>query len=311
MRSLIAPTEDFIKLAKTQLSADVGAGSTVTLNVTGNEGFANNSYVAVGIEGTENCEIQKINAVVTPGTTIQVATLNYAHKQDEPVRVFRYNQRKFYGATTATGSFAELTTSGSPKNIQVTDPQGTLLEYTGVEGYTYFKSTYFNSTTSDETDIADADAVLADDSVRYCSLYAIRQQAGFTDNPFITDGILETYRKRAENEVNSYLYQRYVLPLTNATTLLPEIPFIIENATQLLAAGYMDYREYGKDGEGVKWLGEARGILKAVQNGTQRLIDSGYNEFEQKTLTQGIQSFPNSSDPTDDSAPKFTMNQQF
>lgn len=312
MKVLIAPTDEFIRLAKSSLSADVAAGaSNVALAVYGNEGMANSQYVAIGYEGSDTCEIQQINAAVTPGTAIQVVALIFAHKQDEPVRVFRYNDRKFYGSTSLGGSYAELTSSGSPKPIAVTDPQGTMLEYTGDEGYTYFKSTYWNSTTSDETDIADAIAVLADESVRYCSIEAIKRQAGLLDNPFVTDAMVETYRLRAENEVNSYLYQRYVLPLVNETTSAPEVPFIVENATTLLAAGYMDYREYGKDGEGVKWLGEARGLLKSIQNGVQRLLGTDMIEFQQKALTQGINSFPNSSDPCDPSAPKFTMNQQF
>lgn len=308
---LLTPTEDFIRLAEAHLAADVAAGSSVVLTLYGNDGMAQNGYVAIGVEGTDTCEIQKINASVTPGTSIQVATLLYNHKQDEPVRVFRFNQRKFYGSLTATGSFVELTSSGSPKTIEVNNPQGTYFEYTGNEGYLYFKSTYYNATTTDESDISDATAVAADQSSRYCSLYEIRRQAGFVDNAFVTDGILETYRKRAENEINTYLYNRYILPLLNQTTNLPEVPFVVENCCVLLAAGYMDYREYGKDGEGVKWLGEARSLLRAMQSGTQRLIGTDMIEFQQKALTSGIQSFPTSSDPCDSTAPKFTMNQQF
>lgn len=312
MKLIYAPTEDFIRLAGSKLSADVAAGSSVTLAVYGNEGMSQNDYVVIGQEGTDTCEIQKISASVTPGTAITVGTLIFAHKQEDPVRVFRYNQRKFYGATSQGGDYTELTSSGSPKTIQVNDPQGTSLEYTGDEGYTYFKSTYYNSTTTDETDIGDSVGMLADESVRYCSLEAIRRQAGLTDNPFVTDGQIEIYRLRAENEVNSYLYNRYVLPLTNQTYDTPEIPYIVENVTVLLAAGYMDYREYGKDGEGVKWLGEARAVLKAVQNGTQRLIGSDMIEFEQKELTQGIQSSSSSGNPDGSSScPKFGMNKEF
>ena len=292
MKVLISPTDEYIRLAKTQLSADVAAGSSVALSVYGNEGMAQNNYVVVGIEGTDTCEICQINASVTAGTTIQVATLIFAHKQDEPVRIFRYNQRKFYGATTSTGSYTNLTSSGSPKTIQVNEPQGTMLEYTGNEGYTYFKSTYWNSTTSEETDINDSVAVLANESLRYCSLEVIRRQAGMMDNPFMTDGMLETYRTRAENEVNSSLISKYSLPLTRASDNIQEVPAILENATMLLAAGYMDYREYGKDGEGVKWLGEARGILKSIQEGRQHLIGTDMLEMNVVTDTVSISGYP-------------------
>src|SRR4051794_9405442 len=92
-------------------------------------------------------------------TNVRVGTLKFAHKAGEPVVKYRYNQRRFYGSLTATGSYSELTTSGSPIAIQVDDPQGTTLEYTGDEGYAYFKATYWNSATSEETDDDDADAV--------------------------------------------------------------------------------------------------------------------------------------------------------
>lgn len=306
MRSLIAPTEDAIRLAESKLSAGVAAGNNVVLHIYGNGGFSVNQYVCIGIPGTATAEIQKINADPA-ATDITVASLLYAHAADEPVQVYRYNQRKFYGCLTIGGSYTELSTSGSPKNITVNDPQGTYFEYTGTDGFIYFKSTYFNSTTNEESDIADAIAVASDQSMRYCSLYDIRLQAGMEDNPFVADDQFEQYRTQAENEVNSYMFERYLLPLQNNSGVF-EVPAIIQNATIKLAAGYCDYREYGKTGEGVKWLGEARGILKAIQKGTQRLIGSDFQEFGQKTLTQGVESYPNSS-TTDQ--PKFTTNQRF
>src|SRR5690606_9306424 len=108
--------------------------------------------------------LQQINAAVSPGANVQVATLKFAHKAGEPVVVYRYNKRKFYGSLTKTGTFTELTDDGSPVDMQVDDPQGTRIEYTGLEGYLYFKATYYNSETADETDVADADPVLADES---------------------------------------------------------------------------------------------------------------------------------------------------
>lgn len=295
MKSLISTTEDFIRLAATKLSADTASGSNVSLPVYGNEGILQNSFLVIGVEGTDTCEIQQVNASITPGTSVQVAQLLFSHKQDEPVRVFRYNQRKFYGSLTQNGSYSHLNAYGSPKTIQVTDPQGTLLEYTGTEGYIYFKSTYFNSATFEETDINDAVAVYANEVARYTTLEAIRRQAGMMDNPFMTDGILEIYRTRAENEVDSQLMTKYSLPLTRASDSVQEVPAIIENATMLLAAGYMDYREYGKDGEGVKWLGEARGILKSIQNGNQHLIGTDRLEMNVVTDTISISGYPDDS----------------
>lgn len=302
MKVLLAPTEDFIKRDRTALGAAATAGSSVVLNVTSKEGIAVNDYIEVGVEGTATAEICQVSAVTE--TTLTVTTLLNAHLQDEPVIKYRYNKRKFYGSLTSTGSFSELTGSGSPIAIVVTNPQGTILEYSGGEGYTYFKSTYFNSTTTDESNIADADVVLADESVRYCSLYDIRKQAGIQENANIDDGKVEAKRKQAENEVNSMLYERYMLPLTNFSGN-PEVPNLVTRLTYLLAAGYIDYEEFD-EGNGVKWLGEARAILKSVQSGVQRLIGLDGNELSTKDRTEGMRSNNTNCEP-----PAFTMRQKF
>lgn len=301
MKTLLAPTEDFIKRDRTYLSDDITAGNGAVIPVLNSDNFAINDYIVVGPEGSEQAEIVKVTAV---GTGQITATIIRSHLKDEPITKYRYNKRKFYGATSAAGSYTELTADGSPKSIEVNDPQGTFLEYTGLEGYTYFKSTYYNSTTTDETSTTDAFAVLADESVRYCSLYAIRKQAGLTANPYITDGLLETYRKRAENEVKSYIMSRYTLPLS-------EVPAIIENVTTLLAAGYMDYQEFGADGMGVKWLGEARAILKAVKNGSQRLLDSNDVELAYISTSNQVQSYPDEVDNDNGPTQHFTVDQRF
>jgi phage gp36-like protein len=306
MKTLLSPTEDFVKSEQSVLNADASAGSNVSLTLESNDGMARYAFVAIGNEGAENCELEQINVAPTGNAVVQVATLKHAHLKGEPVVVFRYDKRKFYGCTTATGTYAELTTDGSPKLIEVDDPQGTLLEYTGLEGYIYFKSTYYNSQSLEETTIDDSEAVLADETKRYCSIYAIRKQAGLSKNPFITDGDIETYRKRAENEVNSILAAKYVLPLA-------EVPAIIENACTLLAAGYIDYKEFGKDGEGVKWLGEGRGILNSIKKGTQLLIgiDGAALSFS-STNSQQLRGFPDDSIGDGDSdARQFRIDQQF
>lgn len=309
MRTLFAPTEDFIKLESTVLDADVSAGSGVTITVLNNDKFSQNEYIVIGYEGSEQAELTQISGAVTAGTSIQ-ATLVRNHKRGEPITKYRYNKRKLYGALTETGTYTELTAYGSPVIIQVDDPRGTFLEYTGNEGYLYFKATYFNSQDSTETDKADSDAVLGDQTGRYCSIYAIRLQAGLTNNPYITDGQIETYRRRAENEVDSYLISRYQLPLVNSVGTA-EIPWMVENITTLLAAGYMDYQEFGADGQGVKWLGEARGLLKKVQNGEQSLMGVNRQGMTELDALSGVQSYPDAVDNTNGPTQVFTMGQRF
>ena len=125
------------------------------------------------------------------------------------------------------------------------------------------------------------------------------------DNFQLNDDYVETKRKQAENEINSAIYSRYVLPLS-------EVPNLIEYICTQLAAGYIDYEQFGADGVGKKWLGEARAILKSIQDGKQRLLDSDYNELTTVTKTNVIRSYPDST--LDDSATegvKFTVGHKF
>lgn len=308
MKTLLAPTEDFIKKDRSQLSAAATAGSTVTLNVVSAGLIAAHDFIVVGTEGTLTAEICQVSSVTE--TTIVVATLLNPHLIDEPITKYRYNKRKFYGATSAAGSYTELTSYGSPVAIDVDNPQGSSLEYTGGEGYTYFKATYYNSYDLTESNIADANAVLADESGRYCSIYSIRKQGGMTQNAYYDDGKVEEKRKQAENEVNSYIFEKYTIPLVNSVGV-SEIPNLVQRCTILLAAGYIDYEEFGGEGQGVKWLGEARGILNSIQAGRQRLIDSTGSEFANKTRTQQLNGFPTCVDNENGPQRAFTRQQRF
>lgn len=193
------------------------------------------------------------------------------YKKGDPVTLYKYNQRKVYGSLTAGGSYVELTAYGSPATIQVDDPQGTLLEYTGSEGYLFFKATYYNSTTTTETDIADATETSGDESARYTSIYLIRKKAGIIDNPFLTDAYVEAKRTEAESEVNAYLSKRYTLPLS-------VVPKLIQNITTTLAAGYIHDDEMGEEGFGPQWIDRAQKKLSMLSKGSLELIDTGTSE---------------------------------
>jgi phage gp36-like protein len=286
-KQFYAPTEDFIKIERGVLDADATAGSNVSLTLISNQGFTNLDYVCIGYEGNELAELEQVNQAVTAGTSIRVATLKFNHKKGEPITIYRYNKRKFYGAVSAGGSYVELTSEGSPKDIQVDDPMGTLIEYAGTT-YNYFKSIYYNSQTTEATDINDSDEVAGDESLRYATIYGIKKHAGLAGNPYYSDGRIEDKRKNAENEINSMIMNRYTLPLT-------EVPPILNQICELLAAGYIDFEEFGKDGEGVKWLGEARALLKSIQKGTQRLIGADSLELATNTKVGVLSGYPDAS----------------
>jgi phage gp36-like protein len=286
MKTLLAVTEPFIKRETGRLRGPASAGSTVVIPVDSSQGVAVADFVVVGFEGNELAEMCAVTAVAN--TTVTVATLKFNHTEGEPFVVYRFNQRKFYGATSAAGTFTELTADGSPKDISVDDPQGTYLEYSG-SSYTYFKATYYNSVTSDETDVDEADSVAGDESLRYTSIYAIRKHSGLAGNPRYSDMRIEMKRKQAENEINSTLAAKYVLPLA-------EVPAILNQICELLAAGYIDYEEFGKDGEGAGWLASGRAQLKAIQKGTQILIGADGTELTRNAKVGVLDGYPNDED---------------
>jgi hypothetical protein len=125
VKTFIATTVDFIKVERTRLAADATAGSDVTLTLESTDGLSNVDYIFIGHEGGELAELEQINQAVSGSTSVRVATLKFNHQKGEPVTRYRYNKRKFYGATTAGGSYTELTDDGSPKDIQVDEPPRT------------------------------------------------------------------------------------------------------------------------------------------------------------------------------------------
>lgn len=300
MKKLTAPTEPFIREEFGTLAADATAGTSVSLTLISNDGLVDDDFIVIGHEGNELCELEQINNTVTPGTVVRVATLKFNHKAGEPIVKYRFDKRKFYGCTTEDGSFTELTADGSPVAIQVDDPMGTTIEYTGVEGYTYFKATYYNSAATEETDVDDSIATLADETTRYASLYGIRKHAGLAGNQNYSDYRMEMKRKQAENEIDSVIAAKYTLPLA-------EVPALLTQICELLAAGYINYEEFhdvGSDDEGKKWLGSARALLKQIAKGERILIGADGTELARNEKVDVLAGNPDDED-TDEA--KFSM----
>lgn len=299
MNSLIAPTEDFIFSEKSKITAAATAGSSVTLVLESNDGLAQNDYVVVKKPGHDQAHICKINAAVSGNTDIQVDTLKHDSAVGDEVTKIRFNQRKFYGCATESGTYTEITDDGSPKDIEVDNPNGTLFEYTA-STYLYFKATYYNSQTTEETDIGDAIAVLGGESDRFCSINDIRQEAGLTDNQYISDSVVEDFRISAESEIKSSIYKKYSLPLST-------IPKVIKTITKYLAAGGLLYKEYGSEADGtskdgLEKLKQARSMLKSIRNGTLVLLDDDDAELTVSGASSDLSGWPDSTteDKTDE-----------
>jgi phage gp36-like protein len=282
MKPFYATTEDFIESEKTTISEDVSASAT-PVSVDSNQGFSIDDWVIIGTKGNDKAEIKQITG--TPSSILEVEALTFDHKEGEPIVKIAFNQRRLYGSDKEDGDYSLIET----KTIEVDNPQGTYFSYSGTD-YDWFKATYYNSETEAETDIDDAVAIQAGETQRYCSVYDVREEAGFLNNPYVSDGRINLLILQAESEVKGSIAGRYSLPLS-------EIPDIIKTATILLAAGRLLYREYGYDTEGLAKDGlekmkEARSILKGISKGEIVLLDSDDSKLTQSS-TDEAEGWPN------------------
>ncbi|MFA6325311.1 MAG: hypothetical protein WCX46_03760 [Candidatus Paceibacterota bacterium] len=272
MQILTAPLESQILGEKSYFSADEEAAQTI-LSVLDTVGFSTNDYIILGVIGNENSEVCKISTTTTNTITVAVATVR-KHYKDEPIQELRFNQRKFYRSTTESGTFTHLSGEGSPVNVKVDDPQGTILEDSTGTSTSWYKATYYNSTSASETSLDDATAVQAGDASHYTSVYKILKEAGLENNSYITTDIVSRYRDEAEDQTESTLAGLYSLPLPANSKMLQHI-------VTLLSAGFLLSQEYGVEADveigktGERKIQRAEGLLDKILEKKIVLLDSG------------------------------------
>lgn len=253
------------------LTADAAAGQAV-IAVENIDGYAVDDYVLVGVKGSETGQILKILSIASLQITF-LTNLTSPHYRNEPIYKIKANQAKIYrasnvdGSIPADGSFASVTTltrQGDQVNSSYNDS-------TGGSGY-WYKSTDYNSTSLVESPLADAVAVRGGNYGYYTTADDVREEAGFSNNQYITDQIVYDKLIKAQSEVNaSLVIGGYALPLT-------AVPEIVANATMLLAAGYLLTKEYGPEHsgtnkEGTLKIAQARDLLKKIESGGAGLVD--------------------------------------
>jgi phage gp36-like protein len=272
MQVLSAPIEEAVLGEKTAFSADVAAGAT-SLSVYNTQGYVEHDYIVVGTIGYEKAELLQVKSVTAPDTLVLESACSFAHLKDEYIQRIFYNKRKFYRSATEGGTYSHLSTAGSPVDIDVDNAEGNIFEDPDGTATSYYKATYYNTTTSKETDLSDSLPALAGDSNHYTSIYKIKVEAGFKDNPYIDSDLIDRYRLEAESEVDGYIAGFYQLPFSS-------IPKMIQHITTLLAAGNLVSKEYGLEMDleisksGDKKIQRAEDLLKKIQDGLIKLIDS-------------------------------------
>lgn len=286
----IAPNENINEAEKTFVDVDAAVGAT-TMTVERASDYAANQVLRLGRRGKEKTELRTIQSISGNVITFTAAT-TYEHlKGDEVVRL-RYNQRKLYKETSAgSGSYEAVTGITNPKAIEIDNPDGTIFELTDGSAGLRYKATYVDSIGVTESDIDDAEAVYGGDSGSYCSIFNVRSEAGFEDNPNINDGEILRERKSATDEVNSFLKRLYVLPLSY-------VPDLISDITCKLAAGRLLQKNYAGiepmyERIGKIKLQEGRELLEKITSRKIVLLDADQNQLS-RISTSRVEGWPDS-----------------
>ena len=144
--------------------------------------------------------------------------------------------------TSQDGSYTELTADGSPKSHPGRRPAGHRPGVHAASTYTFFKATYYNS--RDRR----GDRHRRHRSVRATRAAATRRsgRSASTLASLATRAIPTSASRRSATRPRTRSTAR-LLPSTSCRS--SEVPGLITNICELLAAGYIDYEEFGKDGE--------------------------------------------------------------
>ena len=276
---------------KSKLDAEAAAAATgLTLQST--QGYSTDDFMLIGLKGAEGTELKRIDSVTNDTALVLTEGLDNPHGRFEDVVKLFGDQIQVYraanvdGTQPADGSFS---TVGSPISI---DPDQMYSEFTDSSGGSdyWYKFVYKNSVSSDITALADSIAVRGGGISNYCSFDDIRNEAGFQNNPYITDAKISSKRAAAQSMIDSALQGIYVVPFSK-----PINPLIIEITTKL-AAGYLLVQEYGGTSvrmrdDGQKKIDEAMALLARIDK--RELTLTGVTGVSQEISGSGVQSWPN------------------
>ena len=285
---------------RSELRSDIAAGVT-EIPVKNASKFTANKYFCIGQYGNETSELRKIESVSEANRTVTVDTATtYPHYQDDPVFQFLYNKRKFYRYNATAGTWEHLSSEGSPKEVEVDNPQGTFFEDSEGTQSNIYRATYLSVADNVETSIEDAKSITGGGaSTDLISLYRIRYSAGFRENYSIEDSYIDQYRQDAQGEVWAALRKRYQFPLTKYSSFL-------KNIVRDLAVGFIWLDQYDGNAEKVrsaeKRVESARARLRGLADGTYILYDEEEEEDQTETgKGGGLSYFPDeNTDDTDD-----------
>ena len=285
---------------RSELRSDIAAGVT-EIPVKNASKFTGNRYLCMSQYGNETAEWRKIVSLSEADRTVTVDTATtYPHYQDDPVFQLLFNKRKFYRWNATAGTWEHLSSEGSPKEIEVDNPQGTFFEDTeGTQSHIY-RATYLDTAGGVESSTEDAKSITGGGlSTDLISLYRIRYSAGFKENYSIEDSYIDQYRQDAQGEVWAALRNRYQFPLTKYSSFL-------RNIVRDLSVAFIWLDQYAGNAEKIRSAEEraraSRERLRGLADGTFILYDEDTDSDQAETgRGSGLSYFPDSgTDDTDD-----------
>jgi len=295
---------------RSEIRTDIAAGVTV-IPVMNASKFATNKYLCLGQYGDETAELKKIISIDETGRTVTIETATtYPHYQKDAVYQFLYNKRRFYRWNATINDYEHLSSEGSPKEIEVDNPQGTFFEDSEGTQSDKYKATYLNVVDGIETSPLDAKEIYGGGlSTDLISLFRIRYSAGFKENWSIEDSYIDQYRQDAQGEVWAALRVRYSFPLTKNSSFL-------RNIVRDMAVGFIWLDQYA--GNQTK-INSAEQRLKAARERLKGLADGTYTLYDEDTATDqaetgkggGLSFYPDASTLDTDDDRMFELKQEF
>lgn len=291
---------DIAVTERSQLRTDIAAGVTI-IPVENARKFEGNKYLCIGQFGNETAELRRIVGTDETARTVTIETATtYPHYLDDAVFQFLYNKRKFYRWNAITLNYEHMSSEGSPKEIEVDNPQGTFFEDSEGTTSDLYKATYLNTSELIESAILDAKEIAGGGlSTDLISLYRVRYSAGFKENYSIEDSYLDQYRQDAQGEVWAALRTRYTFPLTKNSSFL-------RNIVRDLTVGFIWLDQYSGNAVKVK---SAEERLKSARERLNGLATGLYTLYDEDTATDqtetgkggGLSFFPDqNTDDTED-----------
>lgn len=257
-------------LETTRLTTDVAIAATA-LPVENPQNFTTGQPIVVGLLASETSELV-LTTGAPSGSNITAGALVRAHTALDPVTLLFGDKLVIYRAPNVDGSVPADNAFSVLATIDVDVDQAST-SYTDAAGGAdyWYKFVYKNSVSNATTDLANATAAHGGTANDYCSISAIRDEAGFSNNRNITDETIDQHRQAAQAEINGKLSGRFIVPFT------APINAYIADLTKRLAAGFLLLSQFGAytvsdSYNGQTRVDKVRAELKDLQEGNSTLV---------------------------------------